>query len=108
MASILRHLGEKHVSRDAGRKLLSTIYDGDQRSVDEIIQAEDLMTPSNSSYDYEAAIQTLASENPKMAGKVRAGQRGIRQWFVGQLIRRGGKEVDPQAALQAVERYFDG
>ena len=108
MASILRHLSDKRISRDAARKLLAAVYEGDARPVDEIIRAEDLTAPSTASYDYASAIQTLASENPKMAGKVRAGQRGIRQWFVGQLVRRGGKAVDPQTALQAVDKHFDG
>ena len=107
MSTMLEYLLAKRISRDAARRILVMVFDGDQRQVHAIIEAEKLMLPTTSTFNYEEAIKILATENAKMAEKVRTGQKGIQQWFVGQLIRRGGKEVDPQTALKAVEQFFN-
>ena len=106
MSSVLLHVHEKRISRDGAKKTINLILEGDQRSVDEIVKSENLMASESLEFDYEQSIATLADENPQKVKKLRAGQRGIQQWFVGQLIRQSGKAVDPRTALKAVESFF--
>ena len=106
MASILQHLHDKSISREAAKRSLAKVFDGDRRSIEKMINDEKLRAPAVLSFDYETALSTLASENQKQAEKLKAGQKGIQQFFVGQLMRRGGRGVNPQAALKAVEKFF--
>ena len=104
--SILSHLQEKSLSRPAARELLKLVSHGEQRPIHIVIQEENLVRKPLKSYDYIAAIESLVTEYPKQAGKAYAGRNGIHQFFVGQMMRQNQEQIDPQVALQVVQKYF--
>lgn len=103
LASILTHLDRNEISGKTAKAILSMVFDGDKRSVPSIIEMEDLAIQHLAPEYYHAAAQALVDEHADMANKVRQGQLGKLQWFVGQLMRQEAGRADAQKAREAFE-----
>ena len=75
------------------------VFEGDSRDVGQIIKQDNLEIQHLSEEEHISAAKRLIEANPEIADKVRKGQKGKLQWFVGQLIRQGGNKVDAEKAV---------
>lgn len=77
------------------------VFEGDGREVKEIIKQNNLEI-QHLSEEYVLVAKALVEANPDIANKVRNGQKGKFQWFVGQLIRQGRGKVDAEKAASVL------
>lgn len=103
LAQVLKALHEKTVSGKTAKQLLSMVFDGDARQVSQIIDEENLALQRMTDEEYHQAAQMLVDEHADMAEKVRKGQKGKIQWFVGQMMRKSQGTMDAENARRAVE-----
>jgi Asp-tRNA(Asn)/Glu-tRNA(Gln) amidotransferase B subunit len=102
LANIIFHLLQKRITNEGAKKLLTLAFDGDARPIESIIREEDLEVKALSGAEYRAMAEALVARHPEMADKVRKGQKGKLQWFVGQMM-RGRAGMDPQEAAMALK-----
>ncbi|KAI9822627.1 MAG: hypothetical protein M1827_000346 [Pycnora praestabilis] len=92
LAHILYHLTRRRITGRTAKQLLSLIFNGDARSVEAIIEEDNLLLRPMSTAEYVTLAEKLAEENKAMAAQIREkGQTGKIKWFVGQMMRRGGE-----------------
>jgi Asp-tRNA(Asn)/Glu-tRNA(Gln) amidotransferase B subunit len=102
LASIIFNLHRKRVTNEGAKKLLALAFAGDTRHIETIIREEDLEVKTHSEAEYRAMAEALVAQHPEIADKVRQGQKGKLQWFVGQMM-RGHTGMDPQEAARALK-----
>ena len=103
LATLLLELKAKKITAKSAKTALTRIFEGDKRSVDEIIDQEDLSIRQIDVGALNEVARKLVEKHPDMAQKVRNGQKGKFQWFVGQLIRHYEGKIDAQKATTALE-----
>lgn len=102
LAAIIENLHNGKITGRTAKQLLSTIFRGDDkgRKVDDMIIEDNLLIQQLSEEEYLNMAEAVVQENEEMAEKVRQGQKGKLQWFVGQMMRRG--KVDARKAAAAL------
>jgi len=83
------------------------VFEGDARAVDVIIEEEDLRLHPLTAKEYKDMAEEVISGNPQMAEKVKNGQIGKLQFFIGQVMRQGEGRVEAVKA-EAVLRQLLG
>ncbi|KZF24712.1 hypothetical protein L228DRAFT_259890 [Xylona heveae TC161] len=92
LADILIHLYHSKITGATAKQLLAKVFRGDIRSIEEIIEEEDLLLRPMARDEYLALAQELLAENEAMVEQIQSkGQVGKVKWFVGQMMRRGEK-----------------
>ncbi|OCK84492.1 hypothetical protein K432DRAFT_378510 [Lepidopterella palustris CBS 459.81] len=90
LASIILHLLRRQVTGRTAKILLSTIFHGDNRSVEQIIADENMTLRPMSRDEYLAFAKELLEENPDMVNAIQQKrQHGKIMYLVGQMVRRG-------------------
>ena len=107
LARLLLELKSNKITARSAKTVLTEIFEGDQRGVDEIINQDDLSIRQIDAGALDEAACELVEKHPEMAQKVRDGQKGKFQWFVGQLIRHYGGKIDAQKAAAALKPLLD-
>ncbi|KAJ9665244.1 hypothetical protein H2201_004718 [Coniosporium apollinis] len=109
LASILAHLLQRQITGRTAKQLLSTIFYGDTRSVQEIIAEENLLLRPMAREEYEALARELIDANQDMVKAIKEkGQRGKVMWFVGQMVRSGEEgRVEAERAEDVVREMLD-
>ena len=103
LASILKFLKEGRITGRSAKNILALVFNGDNRSIEEIIDQDGLAVQQLDEEVYAEAARRLVEQNADMAEKVRNGQKGKFQWFVGQLMRQGQGKFDAQKAAAALK-----
>jgi aspartyl-tRNA(Asn)/glutamyl-tRNA(Gln) amidotransferase subunit B len=83
------------ITRETGRDLVRRRFEGDTRSIDQIVDDEGLRLQPMTDADYEQLATEIIEQNPEMADVVRkeaekgkGREKGKVMWFVGQMMRR--------------------
>ncbi|KAF1916329.1 GatB/GatE catalytic domain-containing protein [Ampelomyces quisqualis] len=100
LASIIAHSQRKTITSRSAKKLLLLKFVRDARSVDQIIEEEDMTLKPLSDAEYVALAQTLLTEKPDMVKDiVEKKQEKKIKWFVGQMMARSAEgSVEPDVA----------
>lgn len=107
LASIIRNLLGSRITGRTAKQLLSMVFEGDARTVYTIIDEENLRLHPLTAEEYQGMAETVISENSQMAEKVKKGQTGKLQFFVGQMMRQGEGRVEAVKA-EAILRQLLG
>ncbi|MCJ1246637.1 hypothetical protein MMC30_003846 [Trapelia coarctata] len=107
LASIVWNLLRNRITGRTAKQLLSMVFEGDTRAVYTIIEEESLRLHPLSAEEYQNMAENVISENPQMAEKVKKGQTGKLQFFVGQMMRQGEGRVEAVKA-EAILRQLLG
>lgn len=103
LAAIISHVWKKSITTRSGKLILATLFEGDQRSVDDIVTEEKLQLTPLSREEYIRIARSLLNEKPSMVKDiVEKGQTKKVMWFVGQMIARspdGSVEPDKAEAI---------
>ena len=95
MTCILSNLDKGKITGTTAKRLLSKVFDGDERPVDTIIEQEDLRLQPLPRDEYLAiAKELLASNESKVQQIQQKKQLGKLQFFVGQMMRRGEGKME--------------
>ena len=100
MVSILQNLDERKITGSTAKKLLATVFGGDNRDVNTIIEQDDLSLQQLSQEEYVTMAQALLDKDPKTVEKITKGKQiGKLKFFVGQMMRQGSGRVEAQKAI---------
>ncbi|CAO2654498.1 Nn.00g112310.m01.CDS01 [Neocucurbitaria sp. VM-36] len=108
LARIISLVRRKQITSRSGKRILVMKFDGDARSVADIVDQENLHLTPLSQEEYTALAQTLLDENPKMVRDiVEKGQVKKVKWFVGQMMARGAEgSVEPDEAEKTLKELI--
>ena len=107
LASIIRNLQQGRITGRTAKHLLSRVFEGDERKVEEIIQAENLELRGLTDEEYKNMAQQLLGQNSAMADKIRtSGQLGKLQWFIGRMMRAGEGKVEAVKAETVLKQLL--
>ncbi|KAI4148293.1 MAG: hypothetical protein LQ341_001632 [Variospora aurantia] len=86
------------ITRLTAKHLFGRKFRGDRRDVKNIIAEENLLLVHLTDEQYAIMALDLINSNPVMAERVKKGQLGKLQFFIGQMMRKGqGKVMAPKA-----------
>lgn len=110
LASIIVHLLRKQITGRTAKSLLWMKFEGEVRSVDQIIIDESLALKPLSPEELNNLAKAVIDENPKMARDIVEKKQDKKiKWFVGQMISRKPEgTVEPEAAEEILRELFDG
>lgn len=92
LAGIVDHLLQGKITGSTAKSLLAMIFEGDTRSVEHIIEEENLLLRPLSREEYIALAEGVIHDNPKMVAEIRdKGQLGKLGFFVGRMMASGEK-----------------
>lgn len=98
LVSIIDPLLQKRITSRSAKKLLAAKFDGEERTVEQLIADNDMVLQPLSASEYRDLAQTLLLEKPDMVRDiVEKGQQKKIKWFVGQMMARskeGAVEAD--------------
>ena len=107
MAEILATVVEKRVTPATAKQLLRLVFNGDKRAINHIITQEGMEFTALSDAEYHAMVQTLVKEEPRMVKKAKddwaVGKQSTLMWFIGQVMKKGGKSAEAGRAKAAVQ-----
>ncbi|EQL36271.1 glutamyl-tRNA(Gln) amidotransferase subunit B, mitochondrial [Blastomyces dermatitidis ATCC 26199] len=108
LAEIIDLLSRKEITSSSAKSLLAMVFDGDKRSVAQIVEDENLRFQSLSRVEYIALAEEVMRQNPKMVSEIREkGQLGKIGWFVGQIKRIGdANRVEAQKAEEILRELI--
>ena len=100
LAKIVHLLQRSEITTSTAKSLLTTIFDGEERSVQQIVEEDNLLLTPMTREEYIALAEQVISDNPDMVKQIREkGQTGKIGWLVGQVKRIGEKgRVEAQKA----------
>ncbi|KAK3062469.1 hypothetical protein LTS18_003996, partial [Coniosporium uncinatum] len=109
LAAIIAHIVKKEITGTTAKSLLASIFDGDGRSVEQIIDEDNLRLRPMSDRDYDTMGKTLIDENPDMVQATKSkGQKGKIMWFVGQMMKNGEEgRVEAKRAEETMKRLLE-
>lgn len=104
LASIVSHVLRKHITGRAAKVILSLKFDGDERTVEQIVSDENMLLRPLSRQQYEELAQKLLEERADMVlDIVEKKQVKKIKWFVGQMMARSAEgTVEPDQAEEVL------
>lgn len=105
LAAIVDHILRKDITGSSAKRLLLMKFEGEARSVEQIITDEDLFLRPLTHDEYLSLAQGLVEEKADMANDiVKKQQLGKIKWFVGQMMARSAEGTVEPATAEAVLR----
>ena len=108
LADIIAYIRNKKITTRSAKRILAMKFEGDTRSVQEIVAEEDLLLKPLSSEQYVALAQQLLNEKPDMVKDI-IEKRQLKKimWFVGQMMARSPDgSVEPDTAEETLQKLL--
>lgn len=108
LAKMISYVRRKEVTSPSAKRLLAIKFEGDERSVHDIVHRENLLLQPLSQEEYVNLAKTLLEENPKMVKDItEKGQVKKAMWFVGQMVARAPDgSVEPGKAKAVLQELL--
>lgn len=108
LSSVIVHLLAKQITGRTAKLLLALKFQGDDRSVEQIIADEDMLLRPLSRQEYIDMAQSLLEERSDVVKDiVEKGQSKKVKWFVGQMMARGAEgTVEPATAEEVLRELL--
>lgn len=108
LAAIITHLVRKQITGRTAKLLLSIKFQGDTRTIEQIIADEDLLLQPLSRQEYNDMAQKLLEEKPDVVRDIVEKQQHKKvKWFVGQMMARGAEgTVEPATAEEVLRELL--
>ncbi|KAF2848263.1 hypothetical protein T440DRAFT_429155, partial [Plenodomus tracheiphilus IPT5] len=109
LAEIITLVRNKSITSRSGKRILAMIFDGDKRSVREIVEQENLTLTPLSEEEYTALAQTILEGKPDMVRDIKEkGQTKKMSYFVGQMMARSAEgSVEPDRAEKTLRGLLE-
>lgn len=108
LAAVILLVRHKEVTSPSAKRLLAIKFEGDARSIQDIVHEENLLLQPLSHEEYVNLARTLLKENPKMVKDItEKGQAKKAMWFVGQMVARAPDgSVEPGKAKMVLQELL--
>ena len=108
LADLLRYLMTDKIITRSAKQILEMVFYGDPRSVDAIVQEENMAMVDIPEEEYETVAKSLIQQHGSMVEAIKTkGQKGKVMWFVGQMLRELGQSAQAEKAKQIICRLLD-
>jgi aspartyl-tRNA(Asn)/glutamyl-tRNA(Gln) amidotransferase subunit B len=104
LADLLKLIEEGKITAAMGKKILPKMF-GTGRSAAEIIAVEGMERIDDSS-EIERLCREALAASPDNAAKLRAGNQGVFNYFVGQVMRASRGQANPQVVQETLRRLL--
>jgi aspartyl-tRNA(Asn)/glutamyl-tRNA(Gln) amidotransferase subunit B len=104
LAGLLRMIEDGKITAAMGKKILPKMF-GTGRSAAEIAASEGMERIDDSS-EIERLCREALAASPDNAAKLRAGNPGVFNYFVGQVMRASRGQANPQVVQEALRRLL--
>ncbi|KAK2809786.1 hypothetical protein FQN50_003426 [Emmonsiellopsis sp. PD_5] len=110
LAEIIDLLSRKKITSSTAKSILAMVFDGDRRSIAQIVEEENLLLQSLSREEYVVLAEEVMRQNPETVTLIRdKGQLGKIGFLVGQVKRAGEKgRVEAQKANEILRELILG
>ncbi|KAK2802771.1 hypothetical protein FQN51_004299 [Onygenales sp. PD_10] len=110
LAEIIDLLSRKKITSSTAKSILAMVFDGDRRSIAQIVEEDNLLLQSLSREEYVVLAEEVMRQNPETVTLIRdKGQLGKIGFLVGQLKRAGEKgRVEAQKANEILRELILG
>ncbi|EEH39781.2 aspartyl/glutamyl-tRNA(Asn/Gln) amidotransferase subunit B [Paracoccidioides lutzii Pb01] len=108
LAEIINLLSRNKITGSTAKSLFAMVFDGDKRSIGQIVEDENLLLQSLSREEYIALAEEVMRQNPKMVMEIcEKRQLGKIGWLVGQIKRIGDRNrVEAQKAEEILRELI--
>ncbi|MGB6199763.1 MAG: Asp-tRNA(Asn)/Glu-tRNA(Gln) amidotransferase subunit GatB [Candidatus Acidiferrales bacterium] len=104
LAGLLKLIDQGKITAAMGKKILPKMF-GTGRSAAEIVATEGLEKIDDTS-EIERLCQEALAASPDNAAKLRAGNQGVFNYFVGQVMRASRGQANPQVVQEILRRLL--
>ncbi len=104
LAALIEKVERGEITAATGKKVFARMFETGKPAAD-IISAEGLGQISNAD-EIEKQCREVIDKNPANVAKYRAGNEGVFQFFVGQVMRATRGQANPQAVNDALKRLL--
>jgi aspartyl-tRNA(Asn)/glutamyl-tRNA(Gln) amidotransferase subunit B len=104
LAELVKMVESGKITGAVGKKVFVTMFESG-RSAQEIVAAEGLAQITDSSA-IEAAARDVIAKNPDNVAKFKAGNEGVFQFFIGQVMRATRGQANPQTASEILRKLL--
>ena len=95
LASIITNLLGKRITGQTAKQLLSMVFNGETRAVDDVIEEDGLHLQTLTTTEYQALAEEVLAKHPDVVQKIQAKRQvGKVQFLVGQMVRQGEGRVE--------------
>lgn len=108
LAAVISFVRRKEITSPSAKRLLLIKFEGDERTVQDIVHQENLLLQPLSQEEYINLAKALLDENPKMVKDItEKGQAKKVMWFVGQMVARAPDgSVEPGKAKMVLQELL--
>jgi aspartyl-tRNA(Asn)/glutamyl-tRNA(Gln) amidotransferase subunit B len=106
VADIVRLLDDGAISSAGAKAALEAAFETGE-DVETIVESRGLRQVSDAD-ELGAIVDAVLEENPEPAAKVRAGNRGVIGFLVGQVMKRSSGSANPELARDLLQRRLSG
>ena len=108
LAAVIWFVRRKEITSPSAKRLLLIKFEGDERTIPDIVQQENLLLQPLSQEEYIDLAKALPDENPKMVKDVtEKGHTKKVMWFVGQMMARAPDgSVEPGKAKMVLQELL--
>ena len=107
LACIIKNLLDKNITGQTAKRLLSMIFNGEKRAVNDVIEEGGLKLRPLTASEYEAMAEETLAEHPDVVQKIQAKRQiGKVQFLVGKLVRKGEGTVEAKQAESVLRRLL--
>lgn len=108
LADIITLVRSKTITSRSGKRILAMIFEGDKRSVRDIVEEHQLTLKPLSEEEYAKLAQAVLDEKPDMVKSIKErGQVKKVMYFVGQMIARSAEgSVEPDRAERTLKELL--
>jgi len=104
LAELLAKIDKSEITAASGKKVFAAMFETGKRAA-EIIAAEGLAQISDTSAIEKVAREIIA-KNPDNVAKYRAGNEGVFNFFIGQVMRETRGQANPQTVNEILKRVL--
>lgn len=108
LATVISFVRRKEITSPSAKRLLLVKFEGDERTVQDIVHQENLLLQPLSQEEYINLAKAILDENPKMVKDItEKGQAKKVMWFVGQMVARAPDgSVEPGKAKMVLQELL--
>lgn len=107
MAHLLLRLVNKTITGRSAKKILRMLFEGDKRSVVQIVQEEGLFFRPLRDDEYDLLAEKVLAQSPEQVAAVQRGEMGKLMFLVGQMMRQGEQgRMDAQEVERVLRRHI--
>jgi aspartyl-tRNA(Asn)/glutamyl-tRNA(Gln) amidotransferase subunit B len=105
LSSIIQLIQQETISGAIGKQVIELMHKGDTRNAKDIIEEKGWVLTQDNEMIEELCKQVVAN-NPEDLAKFRSGKTRVKQFFVGEVMKRTKGKANPKRVTEILEKYL--